>query len=107
MGATGASGGGAGASFAAGGLGGAHVVYGSPAIVLNSPGGFGGGAGAGVYSNFQADGGGGGGYSGGGGSANNAGGGGGGGNYVRAGALNVQDGGMNFGAGSATVVLLP
>lgn len=72
--------GGGGTSFLNGGQGGANLTW-SGALTLNVAGGFGGGAGAGMHSNFEANAGGGGGYSGGGGGATRVGAGGGGGNY--------------------------
>lgn len=77
----GSYGGQSGFSFTNGSNGGTNAIY-SGSSTLNSPGGFGGGAGAGVHSNYEANGGGGGGYSGGGGSASRVGAGGGGGNFV-------------------------
>jgi len=67
-------------SYLSGGLGGINqALFGS--FTLNVPGGFGGGAGGGVHTSYEANGGGGGGYSGGGGSATRVGSGGGGGNF--------------------------
>ncbi len=57
-----------------------RVFYGN--FTTDIPGGFGGGAGAGLHSSFEANAGGGGGYSGGGGSNTRVGSGGGGGNYI-------------------------
>jgi len=71
-----------GTNFLTGGLGGANRDACSSGFTLDIPGGFGGGAGAGVCYAFEAVGGGGGGYSGGGGSNTRVGGGGGGGNFI-------------------------
>jgi hypothetical protein len=73
-------GGNIGTGYSNGAFGGANrTLCGS--MTVDIPGGFGGGAGAGVCSNYEANGGGGGGYSGGGGSNTRVGSGGGGGNF--------------------------
>ncbi|TAJ60535.1 MAG: hypothetical protein EPO58_05190, partial [Chitinophagaceae bacterium] len=69
------------------------------------PGGFGGGAGAGVHSNYEANAGGGGGYSGGGGGNTRVGAGGGGGNLLGAGTTYVSSG-LNTGNGYVTITNL-
>ncbi|MFC0166823.1 PEP-CTERM sorting domain-containing protein [Pseudoduganella danionis] len=89
--------GGGGTSFLNGGQGGANLTW-YGALTLNVAGGFGGGAGAGMHSNFEANAGGGGGYSGGGGGGTRVGAGGGGGNYYTGDFLNFA---YNTGNGSA------
>lgn len=74
------AGGGGGFRFANGGTGGTNRIQNASATT-NVAGGFGGGAGAGIYANYDMVGGGGGGYSGGGGSGTRVGAGGGGGNF--------------------------
>lgn len=76
------AGGTGGVRFSAGGAGGSNKISGSsPTYTTNELGGFGGGAGAGIYTTYDMVGGGGGGYSGGGGGGTRVGAGGGGGNY--------------------------
>jgi|GEM_PF-7102466 len=75
-------GGDAGKAFLNGAEGGENIDACSGGFSLNVPGGFGGGAGAGICLSYEANGGGGGGYSGGGGSNSRVGAGGGGGNFV-------------------------
>ena len=70
-----------GQSFINGGVGGTNKDACGGGFTLNTQGGFGGGAGAGICSGYEANGGGAGGYSGGGGSCTRVGNGGGGGNY--------------------------
>jgi hypothetical protein len=74
-------GGNIGNSYASGALGGTNRDICGSGFTLDVPGGFGGGAGAGVCTNYEANGGGAGGYSGGGGSNSRVGSGGGGGNF--------------------------
>jgi gliding motility-associated-like protein len=93
-------GGAVGQSFISGGLGGTHTMY-TGGVTSNVPGGFGGGAGAGGHSNYEANGGGGGGYSGGGGAACRVGGGGGGGNFFTG---TYVSNSLNTGHGSVTIV---
>ena len=92
-------GGAVGQSFISGGLGGTHTMY-TGGVTSNVPGGFGGGAGAGGHSNYEANGGGGGGYSGGGGAACRVGGGGGGGNFFTGTYISNS---LNTGHGSVTI----
>jgi hypothetical protein len=88
-----------GTSFQNGGLGGANRTwYGS--FTLNIPGGFGGGAGAGIHGNYEANAGGGGGYSGGGGGNTRVGAAGGGGNIVTG---TFITSGLNTGNGYASI----
>jgi hypothetical protein len=93
-------GGQAGFSFANGGNGGSNVMGGGSST-LNIFGGFGGGAGAGAFSDYEAVGGGGGGYSGGGGGAARVGAGGGGGNFVTG---TYVSNSLNSGVGYVTIV---
>jgi hypothetical protein len=95
-------GGGVGTSFTGGGTGGANKFYTGVTVLSTTPGGFGGGSGAGWHDNFEADSGAGGGYSGGGGSSSNGGSGGGGGNYVGS---NATDCGFQSGDGYVTFTL--
>jgi len=69
-----------GKAYVNGGFGGINRIF-SGTFSLDIQGGFGGGSGAGLHANFEANAGGGGGYSGGGGGATRVGSGGGGGNY--------------------------
>jgi hypothetical protein len=95
-------GGGAGTSFATGAVGGSNNPGGA-STNINTEGGFGGGGGAGIYPNFEADSGGGGGYSGGGGGASRVGAGGGGGNYYTG---TFISSGLNTGDGHVTISLI-
>jgi hypothetical protein len=95
-------GGGVGTSFTGGGTGGTNTFYTGVTVLSTTPGGFGGGSGAGWHSNFEADSGAGGGYSGGGGSSGSGGSGGGGGNYV---GTNATDCGFQSGDGYVTFTL--
>lgn len=99
-GATGSYSGYAGIAYQNGGLGGLNKDNCSGGFTTDIPGGFGGGAGAGICSNYEANGGGGGGYSGGGGSNTRAGAGGGGGNYYTG--TYITDG-LNTGDGFVTI----
>ena len=91
-----------GLSFLNGSSGGGNIQYTSLTVLDDIPGGFGGGAGAGLNSGYEVDAGGGGGYSGGGGGHRDEGSGGGGGNYVSG--FNSLDGGLNYGDGYVTLV---
>lgn len=90
-----------GTNFLAGGLGGANRDACSSGFTLDIPGGFGGGAGAGVCYAFEAVGGGGGGYSGGGGSNTRVGAGGGGGNFISGTFIST---GTNIGHGQVIII---
>ena len=86
--------------FTAGGLGGTNTMW-SGVSTLSQNGGFGGGAGAGGHTNYEATGGGGGGYSGGGGGGCRVGAGGGGGCFYTG---TYISSGLNTGNGSVDIV---
>ena len=96
------AGGGGGISFANGGTGGANRMQGSSATT-NVTGGFGGGAGAGIYATYDMVGGGGGGYSGGGGGGTRVGAAGGGGNFYTG---TYISNGLNAGNGYVTIQMI-
>jgi hypothetical protein len=91
-----------GASYLNGGAGGMNISF-AGGFITNVQGGFGGGAGAGIHINYEANGGGGGGYSGGGGSNSRGGAGGGGGNFYDGELISA---GVNSGNGYATIELV-
>jgi len=95
-------GGNIGNSYTNGTAGGTNKVL-AGVFTLDIPGGFGGGAGAGIHSNFEANGGGAGGYSGGGGSNTRVGSGGGGGNFYIG---NYVSSSLNTGHGQAVITVI-